>query len=163
MFACVLSSSSAAALIYSPLTPPQINCEGAFIVDDDSSSPPRTDSPSSTSADTRDIRLPHHKAAVSHIAVDIGGSLAKLVYFTREPDGQGGKLNFRCYETDHIEELMTYMDRLVNGGRAGGEPLYVMATGGGAYKFYDKIRERLGVKVFREDEMECLIVGELNT
>lgn len=58
---------------------------------------------------------------------------------------------------------MTYMDRLVNGGRGGGQPLYVMATGGGAYKYYDKIRERLGVEVFREDEMECLIVGKLNT
>ncbi len=34
-----------------------------------------------------------------------------------------------------------------------------MATGGGAYKFYDKIREALGVDVLREDEMECLIIG----
>lgn len=37
--------------------------------------------------------------------------------------------------------------------------LHVMATGGGAYKFYDKIRDRLGVDMYREDEMECLIVG----
>jgi type II pantothenate kinase len=37
--------------------------------------------------------------------------------------------------------------------------LYVVATGGGAYKFYDKIREALGVEVMREDEMECLIIG----
>jgi pantothenate kinase len=37
--------------------------------------------------------------------------------------------------------------------------LCVMATGGGAYKFYDKIREALGVDVLREDEMECLIIG----
>lgn len=37
--------------------------------------------------------------------------------------------------------------------------LCVMATGGGAYKFYDKIRDVLGVDVLREDEMECLIIG----
>ena len=37
--------------------------------------------------------------------------------------------------------------------------LLVMATGGGAYKFYDRIKERLGVDVVREDEMECLIMG----
>ncbi|OAQ95635.1 hypothetical protein LLEC1_08181, partial [Akanthomyces lecanii] len=37
--------------------------------------------------------------------------------------------------------------------------LAVMATGGGAYKFYDKIRDALGVDVSREDEMECLIIG----
>lgn len=39
------------------------------------------------------------------------------------------------------------------------EALHVMATGGGAYKFYEKIRSTLGVEIFREDEMECLIVG----
>jgi type II pantothenate kinase len=37
--------------------------------------------------------------------------------------------------------------------------LCVMATGGGAYKFYDNIRDVLGVDVLREDEMECLIIG----
>ena len=35
-----------------------------------------------------------------------------------------------------------------------------MATGGGAYKFYDRIKEALGVEITREDEMECLIIGE---
>jgi type II pantothenate kinase len=34
-----------------------------------------------------------------------------------------------------------------------------MATGGGAFKYYDKMREALGVEVIREDEMECLIMG----
>ena len=38
--------------------------------------------------DTRDIRLPNHKAVVSHVALDIGGSLAKLVYFSRELDSK---------------------------------------------------------------------------
>jgi len=38
--------------------------------------------------------------------------------------------------------------------------LHVMATGGGAHKFYDKLKERLGVEIYREDEMECLIVGQ---
>ena len=38
--------------------------------------------------ETRDIRLPNHKAVVSHVALDIGGSLAKLVYFSREADSK---------------------------------------------------------------------------
>jgi type II pantothenate kinase len=38
--------------------------------------------------------------------------------------------------------------------------LRVMATGGGAYKYYDQIKDSLGVEVLREDEMECLIIGE---
>lgn len=92
----------------------------------------------------------------------IGGSLAKLVYFTRDPAGIGGKLNFKSFETEHIDDLMDYMDVLIGGksrnSQTGHTP-YVMATGGGAYKFYDKIRERLGVEIYREDEMSCLIVG----
>lgn len=47
----------------------------------------------------------------------------------------------------------------LNGSRPG--ELCVMATGGGAYKFYDKIKDVLGVDVLREDEMECLIIGGL--
>ena len=34
-----------------------------------------------------------------------------------------------------------------------------MATGGGAYKFYDDMKRILGVEVLREDEMDCLIIG----
>lgn len=94
------------------------------------------------------------------------------MYFTRDPNGQGGKLNFKNFETAKIDELTGYMDRLVNGvqgkptqsseSRSSGEPLYVMATGGGAYKYFDKIQDRLGVQIYREDEMECLIVGLLS-
>jgi type II pantothenate kinase len=47
--------------------------------------------------------------------------------------------------------------QVLNGSRPG--ELRVMATGAAAYKFYDKIREALGVDVLREDEMECLIIG----
>jgi len=39
------------------------------------------------------------------------------------------------------------------------DELCVMATGGGAFKYYDRITEALGVEVIREDEMECLIIG----
>jgi type II pantothenate kinase len=61
------------------------------------------------------------------------------------------------------------MDSLVNGKRqkqqqgsvSKEDGLYIMATGGGAYKYYDKIKEALGVEIYREDEMECLIVGML--
>lgn len=36
----------------------------------------------------------------------------------------------------------------------------IMATGGGAYKFYNDIRRILGIEVLREDEMDCLIMGK---
>lgn len=96
----------------------------------------------------------------------IGGSLIKLVYFSREVHStdSGGRLNFQIFETDRIDDCVDYMKHLcekqleLNGSKLG--ELCVMATGGGAYKFYDKIRDALGVDVLREDEMECLIIGE---
>ncbi|TAQ85498.1 hypothetical protein B7494_g6188 [Chlorociboria aeruginascens] len=141
----------------------KINVTGAFIVDQDAPSP--SGSVNGRSHDTKDIRLPNHTAVVSHIAVDIGGSLAKLVYFSREPHSQepGGRLNFMNFETDRIDDCVEFMRQLkikqqkLNGSKP--SELCVMATGGGAYKFYDKIREGLGVDVLREDEMECLIIG----
>jgi len=39
--------------------------------------------------------------------------------------------------------------------------LCVMATGGGAFKYYEDIKKALGVEVLREDEMECLIIGTI--
>ena len=48
----------------------KINVKGAFIVDQDSGSPPST-AVNGASYDTKDIRLPFHTAVVSHIAVDV--------------------------------------------------------------------------------------------
>lgn len=76
----------------------------------------------------------------------------------------GGRLNFISFETERIDDCVEYMRHLkdeqqtLNGSKPG--ELCVMATGGGAYKFHDKIRDALGVDVLREDEMECLIIGE---
>ncbi|KAI9659942.1 MAG: hypothetical protein M1821_001294 [Bathelium mastoideum] len=144
----------------------KINVEGAFIVDDGSASPELEDGDEFECVhEDKDIRLPNHTAVVSHVAVDIGGSLAKLVYFTREPPSKelGGRLNFVKFETDKIDDCIEFMHRLqlkhqrLNGSTP--SELRVMATGGGAYKYYDKIKESLGVEVLREDEMECLIIG----
>ncbi|KAL8387337.1 hypothetical protein RB595_009977 [Gaeumannomyces hyphopodioides] len=148
----------------------RINVKGAFIVDDGSATPatPAVTDGRSGSPDhhpTQGIRLPYHTAVVSHIAIDIGGSLAKLVYFSREPDSTepGGRLNFTSFETDRIDDCVAFMRHLrdkqqpLNGSKPGS--LCVMATGGGAYKYYDKIRDALEVDVHREDEMECLIIG----
>ena len=36
----------------------------------------------------------------------------------------------------------------------------MVATGGGAYKYYDRLKEELNVNILREEEMECLIIGK---
>ncbi|KAK0633121.1 pantothenate kinase [Immersiella caudata] len=146
----------------------RINVKGAFIVDQGTTTPASSNGRGSPNHhETKDIRLPNHTAVVSHIAIDIGGSLAKLVYFSREAHSTdpGGRLNFVSFETDHIDECLEFMRTLkqkyqkLNGGADSPNELCVMATGGGAYKYYDMIREVLGVDVLREDEMECLIIG----
>ncbi|KAK5169443.1 uncharacterized protein LTR77_005419 [Saxophila tyrrhenica] len=152
----------------------KINVEGAYIIDHEDEDSSHGSSPSSHTEGeeqsyqhhNRDIRLPNHTAVVSHVAADIGGSLAKVVYFSREngvPES-GGRLNFLSFETDKIDECIEYLRLLQHkyqktNGDAKAADLMVMATGGGAFKFYDRIKERLGVDVVREDEMECLIMG----
>lgn len=72
-------------------------------------------------------------------------------------------MNFLNFETDKIGQCFEFVQQLkskqqrLNGSRPG--ELCVMATGGGAYKYYDEMKKVLGVEVLREDEMECLIIG----
>ncbi|CDM31843.1 hypothetical protein DTO013E5_1917 [Penicillium roqueforti] len=142
----------------------KINVTGAFIVDDE----PRSKSPVEAEGvhyENKDIRLPHHTGVVSHVAVDIGGTLAKLVYFTRELEtaDNGGRLNFLNFETHRIDLCINFIRHLKeehekrNGSTR--EGLCVVATGGGAYKYYDRLKEELNVNILREEEMECLIIG----
>lgn len=146
----------------------RINVKGAFIVD--GTEQPTTPANGYTNTngsyhEGKDIRLPYHTAVVSHIAVDIGGSLAKLVYFSREAHSTepGGRLNFHSFETDHIDDCIALMRYLkdkqltLNGSKP--KDLCIMATGGGAFKYYDRIKKALGVDVLREEEMACLIIG----
>ena len=157
----------------------EINVTGAYIIDheddDEHSHGSGGSSPDSDHTGApedhspkhhkRDIRLPNHTAVVSHVAADIGGSLAKVVYFLRENGNaeSGGRLHFLSFETEKIDDCIEYLRKLQskydvsNGVKASN--LSVHATGGGAFKFYDRIRERLGVEVQREDEMGCLIRG----
>ncbi|KAK4971219.1 hypothetical protein LTR28_013430, partial [Elasticomyces elasticus] len=166
--------SSSAADMQSTITHPgtiKIDVSDAYIVDNDISDPDSQSSNSNSPNDApeeadyehdkRSLRLPNHTSTVSHVAVDIGGSLAKVVYFSREEEG--GRLNFLKFETDKVDVLIEFMRELqtqhkeTNGERK--RELCIMATGGGAYKYYDRIKSELGVDVVREDEMECLIVG----
>ena len=72
-------------------------------------------------------------------------------------------MNFVKFETDRIDQCLKFVQQLktkrqaLDGSRTG--DLCVVATGGGAYKYYDEMKKVLGVGVFREDEMECLIIG----
>jgi len=57
----------------------RVDTRGAEILDEDES------------VETSDIYLPKHTEFISHIALDIGGSLAKVVYFTRAADHKSSR------------------------------------------------------------------------
>ncbi|KAJ3329482.1 hypothetical protein HDU76_007827 [Blyttiomyces sp. JEL0837] len=120
--------------------------------------------------ETRDIVFPHQLEDLAQIAVDIGGSLAKVVWFSKSPDSSGGRLNFVKFETQHVDECVEFIHKVLYEQHDGQIPLsrrlikvYHPATGGGAHKFYDLFKEKLGVTIHREDEMEWQIPDEVFT
>lgn len=118
--------------------------------------------------DAPSILLPHQSEYVSHIALDIGGSLIKLIYFSRglvsmdsrSSAPRGGKLHFVKFETAKVEECIDFIEAKGLHRRNGsGMPMRVKATGGGAFKYAEIFRQRLGLILEREDEMACMVDG----
>jgi len=76
-------------------------------------------------------------------------------------------LNFERFETDAIDECVKFIQELIERSASINgvsieemrQGVKIMATGGGAHRFYQLFRETLNVEVLREDEMECLIEG----
>lgn len=68
-----------------------------------------------------------------HFAMDMGGSLVKIVYFSPDPCG-GGRLHFRKFETSKMEQCLKFIEqKRLHLGAEGGKAV-VKATGGGAFK-----------------------------
>ncbi|KAI7754072.1 hypothetical protein M8C21_009587 [Ambrosia artemisiifolia] len=130
------------------------------------------------------ILLPNQSDDISHLALDIGGSLIKLVYFSRHEDRLandkrklstkerfgvtngnrrtfpilGGRLHFVKFETAKINECLEFIQsKQLHRGDI--DNAVIKATGGGAYKFADLFKEKLGVVIDKEDEMNCLVAG----
>ncbi|KAJ3367719.1 Pantothenate kinase 4 [Kappamyces sp. JEL0680] len=112
----------------------------------------------STSAKGRtEIHLPKQTDFIEDIAVDIGGSLAKVVWFSKQE--KGGRLNFAKFETAKIDQCLGFIQGLLVERGEGDSKVRIKATGGGSHKFYDLFVEKLGALIQKEDEMECLITG----
>ncbi|GAM27272.1 hypothetical protein SAMD00019534_104470 [Acytostelium subglobosum LB1] len=131
------------------------------------------------SKDDRPIPLPNQSSPIKHFALDIGGTLAKLVYFVQDHNSSsnstddlsssssstsssntkqqttnelGGKLHFIKFQTKNIDECFKFIIE-------DGKPKAVRVTGGGAYKYAEMFDKMLGCKLIKEDEMFCLIFG----
>ncbi|KAL1550839.1 Pantothenate kinase 2, mitochondrial [Salvia divinorum] len=128
---------------------------------------------------------------VSHLSLDIGGSLIKMVYFssgssspsddqkdsylndgtntsigTSNYNGLREKLHFLKFETSKIDECIKFISSKhlrYYGGQdnknLASEDNIIKATGGGAFKFADLFKEKLGIVLDKVDEMSCLVAG----
>ena len=127
--------------------------------------------------------MPHQSENVPLIALDIGGSLIKLVYFSKDPlESGGGKLHFVKFETSMIDDCMAFIEsKRLHKRKNSSLPIRVKATGGGhsnlqrcglncciylellltAYLWsaLQSFRTRLGIILEREDEMACMVEG----
>ncbi|KAK3131891.1 hypothetical protein QOZ80_6AG0512980 [Eleusine coracana subsp. coracana] len=110
------------------------------------------------------IFLPRQPAAAPLLALDIGGTLIKLVYTAScGGDGDGADLRFAKFERRRLDECFQFVRKegllRSNGSRSSQENLSLKATGGGAYKFADDFREKLGVYLDKLDEMDSVVSG----
>ncbi|KAF5741074.1 putative Pantothenate kinase [Tripterygium wilfordii] len=122
---------------------------------------------------------------ISHLALDIGGSLIKLVYFSRNNNNSvaskagnassngnsrtlvvDGQIHFKRFETSKINDCIEFIHsrKLHLGGvqhheAPTSDKIMIKATGGGACMFADLFKEKLGVFLDKEDEMDCLVAG----
>lgn len=64
------------------------------------------------------------------------------------------------FETANVDECITFIEKLgLHQQLPSGELPSVKATGGGAYKFAETFKERLGISLDKEDEVQCLVSG----
>ncbi|KFK40789.1 hypothetical protein AALP_AA2G041200 [Arabis alpina] len=131
--------------------------------------------------DPHDFRF---STQISHLALDIGGTLIKLVYFSangdhceESRDGSifvcsgcsvlQGRLCFAKFETRKIDDCLEFIrfnilqqhSSVQHPNGTARDKLSIKATGGGAFKFADLFNEKFGILFDKEDEMHCLVGG----
>ncbi|GLG95538.1 Pantothenate kinase 4 [Gryllus bimaculatus] len=117
-------------------------------------------------------------------AIDIGGSLTKIAYYStvqyrralydvdkeygpsQSEDShqhyevsQGARLHFIKFETKYIENCLDFVHANLMNTHENMTGKVIKATGGGAYKYTELLNEKLGLSVDKEDEISCLIKG----
>ncbi|KAI3816789.1 hypothetical protein L1987_16494 [Smallanthus sonchifolius] len=117
---------------------------------------------------------------ISHPALDIGGSLIKMVYFStnrEKPTDKtqnnsskdnllSGRLYFLKFETSKINECLDFIltkqlhcRGVQHYGFPASDQNTIKATGGGAFKFADLFKEKLGISLDKVEEMGSLVSG----
>lgn len=79
------------------------------------------------------------------------------IYEIKEDQESSLRLHFIKFETKYIEMCVNFLQENILSEAYKDRAL--KATGGGAYKYIDLLTSKLGCRVDKEDEMECLIRG----
>ncbi|XP_015747200.1 PREDICTED: pantothenate kinase 4-like [Acropora digitifera] len=79
------------------------------------------------------------------------------IYEIKEDQESSLRLHFIKFETKYIEMCVNFIQENILSEAYKDRAL--KATGGGAYKYIDLLTSKLGCRVDKEDEMECLIRG----
>ncbi|CAI9741639.1 4' [Octopus vulgaris] len=139
------------------------------------------------SVQTKPIELPSEKVFknlknAQRIAIDIGGSLAKIaycslvhqksflvseevpnkstsIYEVSETDEYVPRLYFIQFETKYIETCIDYIQENLLKSTNALKTKSIKATGGGSWKHKDLIEKKLGLELSMENEVNCLIKG----
>lgn len=138
-----------------------------------------------------DGELKQNADQVQHVALDIGGSLIKMVYFSGKRSGSfeametsssqqswdasngnhnycvlNGKLQFMKFETSKMSDCIEFLSSKIFQRCDGlhhedytNTKNVIKATGGGAFRFADLFKEKLGVTLDKVDEMDSLVTG----
>ncbi|KAG5604566.1 hypothetical protein H5410_026058 [Solanum commersonii] len=129
---------------------------------------------------------------ISHLSIDIGGSLIKIVYFSTNskcstndeaptsskerqevPNGDlnhhilSGRFYFVKFETSKIEDCIKFLSSKKLQQCVGAQchhshavdKIKIKATGGGAFKFTNLFKEKLGLTLDKVEEMESVVTG----
>ncbi|CCK70684.1 pantothenate kinase KNAG_0F00120 [Huiozyma naganishii CBS 8797] len=94
------------------------------------------------------------------IAVDIGGSLAKVVYSPVDSN----RILFHTVETENIDNFIQLLHSIIEKHSSGHvDTTQLIATGGGAFKFHSRMQQEfhnvINGDIIQLDEMGCLIKG----
>jgi len=110
------------------------------------------------STGTPQIVVPNQIKPIEYIGLDIGGSLAKIVYFEKSESEDGGYIRFAKFQTSEISKSIEYISTKKLLGLSE-KRKKIKVTGGGAHKFEADFKTAFEVEFEKMDEMKSLITG----
>jgi len=108
-------------------------------------------------SEVRNIRKRHYSSSSSKSDDEDHEKVPGHIYEIKEDQEPSIRLHFIKFETKYIEMCVNFIQENILSATYKDRAL--KATGGGAHKYMDLLTSKLGVRVDKEDEIECIIRG----